>query len=381
MPTLAKRGSLIELARLFLRLGSVAFGGPPAHIAMMEDEVVARRGWLTREEFLDFLGATNLIPGPNSTEMAIHVGRVRAGVPGLIVAGACFILPASVMVTLLAWGYVRYGSLPQVSGLLYGLKPVVIALIVQAVLKLGRTAVKSAWTALLGTLAAFAVAAGKDELLVLAGTGLLAGLVHLLHPGERGRSAVAIGATGGASALFGAASFSLTSLFLVFLKIGSILFGGGYVLIALMRSELVARLHWISERQLLDAIAVGQATPGPLSTSATFVGFLLGGLPGALVATVAMFLPAFTLVALSGPLVPRIRKSPLAGAVLDGVNVAALALMAVVTWPLFRSSVTDWLTLAIMAVSLVLLLRFRVNSMWLVMGGALLGAGKVVLGV
>jgi chromate transporter len=170
-------------------------------------------------------------------------------------------------------------------------------------------------------------------------------------------------------------------LFLVFLKIGSILFGGGYVLIALMRSELVARLHWISERQLLDAIAVGQATPGPLSTSATFVGFLLGGLPGALVATVAMFLPAFTLVALSGPLVPRIRKSPLAGAVLDGVNVAALALMAVVTWPLFRSSVTDRLTLAIMAVSLVLLLRFRVNSMWLVLGGAVLGVGKVVLGV
>jgi chromate transporter len=381
MPNPAKRGSLIELARLFLRLGCVAFGGPPAHIAMMEDEVVARRGWLTREEFLDFLGATNLIPGPNSTEMAIHVGRVRAGVPGLIVSGACFILPASVMVTLLAWAYVRYGSLPQVSGLLYGVKPVVIALIVQAVLKLGRTAVKSAWLALLGTLAAFAVAAGKDELLVLAGTGLLAGLVHSLRPAERGKIAAIGWEAGGASALFGVASFSLTSLFLVFLKIGSILFGGGYVLIALMRSELVARLHWISERQLLDAIAVGQATPGPLSTSATFVGFLLGGLPGALVATVAMFLPAFTLVALSGPLVPRIRKSPLAGAVLDGVNVAALALMAVVTWPLFRSSVTDRLTLAIMAVSLVLLLRFRVNSMWLVLGGAVLGVGKVVLGV
>jgi chromate transporter len=381
MPNPAKRGSLIELARLFLRLGCVAFGGPPAHIAMMEDEVVARRGWLTREEFLDFLGATNLIPGPNSTEMAIHVGRVRAGVPGLIVAGASFILPASVMVTLLAWGYVRYGSLPQVSGLLYGVKPVVMALIVQAVLKLGRTAVKSAWMALLGALAGFAVAAGKDELLVLAGTGLLAGLVHSLRPAERGKIAGIGWGAGGASALFGAASFSLTSLFLVFLKIGSILFGGGYVLIALMRSELVARLHWISERQLLDAIAVGQATPGPLSTSATFVGFLLGGLPGAVVATIAMFLPAFTLVALSGPLVPRIRKSPLAGAVLDGVNVAALALMAVVTWPLARSSVTDWLTLAIMAVSLVLLLRFRVNSMWLVLGGALLGVGKVVLGV
>ncbi len=373
-----RRGSLRELALLFLRLGCTAFGGPPAHIAMMEDEVVARRAWLTREEFLDFLGATNLIPGPNSTEMAIHVGRTQAGLPGLLVAGSCFILPASILVTVLAWIYVRYGTLPQLAGVLYGVKPVVIALIIQAILKLAGTAMKSVGLGLLGIAAGLGAARGIDPLVVLAAGGFLAGLAHSLQSGHR--SARAVWVAGGMPGLFGAGAFSLTSLFLVFLKIGSILFGGGYVLVALMRSDLVTRLHWISERQLLDAIAMGQATPGPLSTSATFVGFLLGGLPGAVVATVAMFLPAFFFVAISGPLVPRIRRSALAGAVLDGVNVSALALMAVVTWPLFRSADVDWITLAITAAGLFLLLRVRVNSMWLVLAGAVIGLGKVVLG-
>ena len=367
-----------ELALLFLRLGCTAFGGPPAHIAMMEDEVVARRAWLTREEFLDFLGATNLIPGPNSTEMAIHVGRTQAGLPGLLVAGSCFILPASILVTVLAWIYVRYGTLPQLAGVLYGVKPVVIALIIQAILKLAGTAMKSVGLGLLGIAAGLGAARGIDPLVVLAAGGFLAGLAHSLQSGHR--SARAVWVAGGMPGLFGAGAFSLTSLFLVFLKIGSILFGGGYVLVALMRSDLVTRLHWITERQLLDAIAMGQATPGPLSTSATFVGFLLGGLPGAVVATVAMFLPAFFFVAISGPLVPRIRRSALAGAVLDGVNVSALALMAVVTWPLFRSADVDWITLAITAAGLFLLLRVRVNSMWLVLAGAVIGLGKVVLG-
>jgi chromate transporter len=368
--------SLRELATLFLKLGSIAFGGPPAHIAMMEDEVVAHRGWLKREDFLDFLGATNLIPGPNSTEMAIHVGRTQAGVSGLIVAGTCFILPASVLVTTLAWAYMRYGSLPQVSGVLYGVKPVVIALIIQAILKLGHTAVKSLWLGLLGLLAAVAVAKGVDGLLVLLGGGTLAGMAYALRYSETTRKAGA--PAFGLTALFGAANFSLPALFLVFLKIGSILFGGGYVLVALMRSELVARLHWISERQLLDAIAMGQATPGPISTAATFVGYVLAGIPGAIVATIAMFLPAFFFVAISGPLVPRIRNSPTAGAVLDGVNVSALALMAVVTWPLARSADVDWITVAITVASLFLLLRVRVNSMWLVLAGAVIGLLRVV---
>jgi chromate transporter len=373
--------SLLELARLYLKLGAVAFGGPPAHIAMMEDEVVSRRGWLTREQFLDFLGATNLIPGPNSTEMAIHVGRVRAGWPGLLVAGCSFILPASIMVTALAWAYVRFGSLPQVSGVLYGVKPIVIALIVQAVLKLGKSAVKSTWLAVVGALAALATALGVDQLAVLACGGVLTAFAYRL--GKRKSPSVAAFLAGGLSGTTAgtsvAASFSFAALFLVFLKIGAILFGGGYVLVALIRSNLVTRLGWISERQLLDAIAMGQVTPGPLSTTATFIGYLLGGFPGAVIATVAIFLPAFFFVAISGPLVPRLRQSPLAGAVLDGVNVAAMALIAVVTWQLFRSAVVDWTTLVLAGLSFFLLIRYRINSVWLVLGGAAIGVGATWL--
>ncbi len=381
----ARRTSLLELARLFLKLGTVAFGGPPAHIAMMEDEVVSRRRWLTREQFLDFLGATNLIPGPNSTEMAIHVGRARAGWPGLLIAGGSFILPASIMVTALAWAYVRFGSLPQVAGVLYGVKPIVIALIVQAVFKLGKSAVKSAWLAIVGALAVLATALGMDQLAVLAGGGVLTALIYWLRSGKQTSSSVAAFLTCGTgltSMVAGAslaATFGLAALFLVFLKIGAILFGGGYVLVALIRSNLVTRLGWISERQLLDAIAMGQVTPGPLSTTATFIGYLLGGFPGAVIATVAIFLPAFFFVAISGPLVPRLRQSPLAGAVLDGVNVAALALIAVVTWQLFRSAVVDWTTLALAGLSFFLLIRYRVNSVWLVLGGGVIGIGATVL--
>jgi chromate transporter len=378
----AHRTSLLELARLFLKIGTVAFGGPPAHIAMMEDEVVSRRGWLTREQFLDFLGATNLIPGPNSTEIAIHVGRVQAGWPGLLVAGASFILPSAAMVTALAWVYLRLGSFPQVAGVLYGVKPIVIALIVQAVLKLAKTAVKSTWIAVVGALAVVATAFGADQLAVLAGGGLLTGLFYWLRSGKPTSSTAAL-LTGGTLTGIAVGSgavipFSLSALFLVFLKIGAILFGGGYVLVALIRSNLVTHLGWISERQLLDAIAMGQVTPGPISTTATFIGYLLGGLPGAVIATVAMFLPAFFFVAISGPLVPRLRHSPLAGAVLDGVNVAALALIAVASWQLFRTAVVDWTTLALAGLSFILLIRYRVNSVWLVLGGALIGVATTL---
>jgi chromate transporter len=371
----ARRTSLPELAWLYLKLGTVAFGGPPAHIAMMEDEVVSRRAWLTREEFLDFLGATNLIPGPNSTEMAIHVGRVRAGWPGLLVAGGSFILPSAVMVTVLAWAYVHFGSLPQLSGVLYGVKPVVIALIVQAVFKLAKSAGKSTWLAIVGVLATVATVLGVDQLAVLAGGGLATGLRYGLRSGRRTSVPAATLLTGIATGSSLVVPFGLIALFLVFLKIGAMLFGGGYVLVALIRANLVTRLGWISERQLLDAIAMGQVTPGPLSTTATFIGYLLGGIPGAAIATVAIFLPAFFFVAISGPLVLRLRQAALAGAVLDGVNVAALALVAVVTWQLFRAAVVDGTTLVLGGLSLFLLVCYRVNSAWLVLGGALIGIG------
>lgn len=368
------RSSLYELASLFLRLGATAMGGPAVHIAMMEEEVVTRRSWLTRAEFLDFLGATNLIPGPNSTEMAIHVGRVRAGWPGLLVAGVSFILPAALMVTALGWAYVRYGTLPQIAALLYGVKPVVIVVIAQGAYRLARSAVKSAWLGVLGVLALAAAALGIDPLATLFGAGIVAALVHLRQ--EAGVSRGAVGALSvlatGAGGLSG--PLSLAVLFLVMLKIGATLFGGGYVLVAFLRSDLVARLHWLTERQLLDAVAAGQVTPGPLFTTATFIGYVLGGLSGAIVATVGIFLPAFMLVAISGPLVPRLRRSALVGAALDGINVSALALMVVVSAQLARTAVVDWLTLAIAVAGAVLLFRYRVNSAWLVVGGAAAGA-------
>jgi chromate transporter len=374
------RSTLRELALLFLKLGTTAFGGPAAHIALMEDEVVGRRRWLTREAFLDYLGATNLIPGPNSTEMAIHIGHSRGGWPGLVVAGISFILPAALIVCAAAWAYVTYGSLPAVSGVLYGVKPVVIAVVVQALWGLGRTAVKDLRLAAVGLLSVAALAAGTHELAVLAGAGVLAALARRPRAGGH-LAAMTIGgcAAGGASASAAAASaaaavpFALWPMFLLFAKIGAVLFGSGYVLLAFLRADFVERLGWLTEAQLLDAIAVGQVTPGPVFTTATFVGYVLGGASGAAVATVGIFLPAFMFVALGGPLVPRIRRSPAAGAVLDGVNVASLALMAVVTWHLGRSALVDPLTAGLAIVAAVSILKYRVNSVWLIAGGGLAG--------
>jgi len=376
---------LRELVLLFLKLGTTAFGGPAAHIAMMEDEVVRRRGWLTRAEFLDLLGATNLIPGPNSTELAIHIGHRRAGWPGLLVAGTAFIVPAMVIVTALGWAYVHYRALPEMAGLLYGVKPVVIAIVLQALWSLARTAVRSWILALVGVAALVASAAGVGELTVLAAAAVAAVLLGRLV--EEGDPPVVLGSSGAASvphawryvfpesvvAGVSAAAFGLGPLFAVFFKTGAVLFGSGYVLLAFLRTDLVERLHWLTEAQLLDAVAVGQITPGPVFTTATFVGYILGGVPAALVATGGIFLPAFIYVALSGPLVPRIRRSRIAGLALDGVIVASLGLMATVTWQLGRSALVDPVTVGIAAVSAVLLLRYRVNSVWLIGGGALLG--------
>lgn len=378
----ARATSLQELALLFLRLGTTAFGGPAAHIAMMEDEVVRRRGWLTREQFLDLLGATNLIPGPNSTEMAIHVGHQQAGWFGLLVAGTCFILPAALITLAFAWIYVRFGALPQIEGFLYGVKPVIIAVVVQALWGLARVAVKTTLLAIVTLVAVVASFSGMNELAILLGAGVtLAGVCWLtarpqsacLHAVVVGVSpsvavapvAVAVGAT--------ATSFSLAALFLFFLKVGAVLFGSGYVLLAFLRADLVDHWHWLSEAQLLDAVAVGQVTPGPVFTTATFVGYLLGGSSGAVVATVGIFLPAFIFVAVSGPLIPRLRRSLTAAAFLDGVNVASLALMVSVTWYLGRTAVVDAPSAILVVASALLLMRLRVNSAWLVLGGGLVG--------
>ncbi len=382
---IAGKAGLRELAWFFLRLGTTAFGGPAAHIAMMEDEVVRRRQWVPREKFLDLLGAANLIPGPSSTEMAIYIGYLCQGWAGLWLAGVCFIAPAMVIVLGFAWAYVRFGNLPQITWLLYGVKPVVIAIILQALWQLGRTAVKGKFLGALALIAVVLDFLGINILAVLFGAGLLSGLQRGIIQ-ERGRERrallVMLLAAGAfltaayfAAALYspGRVEFGLLPLFLFFVKVGSIVFGSGYVLLAFLQADLVAHWHWLTTTQLLDAIAVGQVTPGPVFTTATFIGYLLAGFPGALIATAGIFLPSFVLVAVSSPLILRIRQSAVAGAFLDGVIVASLALMAVVTWRLGRDAVIDLPTALAAIASAVLLLRWRVNSLWLVLGGAIIG--------
>lgn len=372
-----------DLAGLFLRLGLTAFGGPAAHIAMMQREIVEQRGWLTQAEFLDLLGAANLIPGPSSTELAIHIGFRQARWLGLLLAGTCFILPAFLLVMAIAWAYVRFGHLPEVAGVLYGVKPVIIAIILQALWGLGRTALKTRFLYGVGFVAVVTAFLGLSPLLVLFGAGVLAIGHHCITTKQQGSLTLLLPLLGMLLALVAmplllgrytpATNLNPTSLFWVFLKLGSIVYGSGYVLLAFLRADLVARLHWLSSAQLLDAVAVGQITPGPLFTTATFIGFLVNGPSGAIVATVAMFLPAFIFVAVSGPLVPRLRQSPLAGAFLDGVNVGSLALMAVVTVELGRAALVDAVTLALVGVSAVLLLRYRVNALWVMLSGAFIG--------
>ncbi len=368
---------LSELATLFLRLGVTAFGGPAAHIAMMEEQVVRKRQWLSAQEFLDLLGATNLIPGPNSTEMAIHIGRKRAGIPGLLVAGASFIVPASLITLGFAWAYVRFGRLPRVSGVLYGVKPVIIAVVVQALFALGKSALGRRPRAvlimliLLAVLSAAASFAGVSELLVLVSAGILSML--LARPASEPSSSAFVLGSGGPALAASVSSATVGSLFLVFAKIGAVLFGSGYVLLAFLRAELVQRKQWLTEAQLVDAVAAGQLTPGPVFTTATFVGYLIRGVPGALAATVGIFLPAFVFVAMSGFLVPKLRASKAAGAFLDGVNVASLALMGVVTFQLGRASLVDAPTVLLALLSALALLRFKVSSVWLILGGALVG--------
>jgi len=377
--------SLRELTLFFLRLGTTAFGGPAAHIAMMEDEVVRRRQWVTRGKFLDLLGAANLIPGPSSTEMAIFIGYLCKGRAGLLLGGACFIAPAMIIVMGFAWAYVKFGNLPQVTWLLYGVKPVIITIILQALWQLGRAAVKNKFLGVLAIIGIILNFMGINILVLLFGTGVISGMRQGLIQ-DRARNwkallimllsvccflAVAYFAAGLSST--GKVAFGLQPLFFFFLKVGSIVFGSGYVLLAFLQADLVGNWHWLTTTQLLDAIAVGQVTPGPVFTTATFIGYLLAGLPGALIATAGIFLPSFIFVAASTPLIPRLRKSAVAGAFLDGVIIASLALMASVTWSLGRDAVIDLPTALLVLGSAVLLVRFRLNSLWLVLGGALIG--------
>ncbi len=370
---------LREVIGLFLKLGATAFGGPAAHIALMRDEVVRRRRWIDDQHFLDLLGATNLIPGPNSTEMAIHLGYLRAGWPGLIAAGVSFIAPAMLIVLALAWAYATYGTTPAAGGLLYGIKPVVIAIVAQALWELGRKAVKGPLTAIVGATALILYLLGQNEIALLVAGGLA---VMLIANRDRWRRTPlrVVAPLGLVVAPLAAEPFGLAPLFWIFLKIGSVLYGSGYVLLAFLRADFVVRLGWLTDAQLIDAISIGQVTPGPVFTTATFVGYLLGGVPGALLATLGIFLPSFVFVAISNPFVARLRNSPWTSALLDGVNVASLGLMAGVTLELGQAALVDPLTVVILVATGVALVRFKLNATWLVLAGGVVGFVKMAVG-
>ncbi len=375
---------LKELAQVFLRLGAIAFGGPAAHIAMMDDEVVKRRQWMSRDNLLDLIGVTNLLPGPNSTELAIHIGYERAGWAGLLVAGSCFILPAMILVWLLAILYVRYQTVPQVEWLLYGIKPVIIAIVLQALWKLSKKAAKDTPTTIAGILAIAAYFAGLNEILLLLSIGVVVMLIKNWHSGDQTTNGVYLLPFSGMLAQVGVATTAVSlgwgSVFWFFLKIGSVLYGSGYVLLAFLQRDLVERNHWLTSQQLLDAVAIGQITPGPVFTTATFVGYLLAGNAGAIAGTLGIFLPAFLLVGIVNPWVTKLRQSTWAGGFLDGVNAASLGLMAGVTYTLGRAALIDWLTAIVAILSAIALVRFKINSFWLVVAGGLIGLVLHLLG-
>ena len=369
-PSPARHGSssLGQIAGLFLRLGITAFGGPAAHIAMMEDNVVNRRQWLDRQQFLDLLGASNLLPGPSSSELAIYIGQSQAGWAGLLLGGLCFILPAALLTAGIAWCYQRFHAMPQTASILYGMRPIVVAVILQALLRLGKTALKTKLAIGLAVGAAAASFAGLGPIWSL----LLCGLITFAsRHARRMRGFPAVFGLGPGAAM--AAHWSLGSLFLIFLKIGAVVYGSGYVLLAFLRADFVDRLHWLTEKQLLDAVAVGQITPGPVFSTATFIGYILAGGKGAALATLAIFLPAFILVAFTGPLLPRLRRSEGLSAILDGVNAGSLGLMLAVALFMSRSAIVDLVSALAFIASAVLLLRFKINPSWLILAGAASG--------
>lgn len=398
---------LAEIARLFLKLGFTAFGGPAAHIALIEEEVVTRRRWIDRQHFLDMVSAVNFVPGPNSTELAIHIGQVRAGFPGLVVAGVCFIVPAMLIILPLAWAYVTFQKLPAFGDALVGIKACMVAIVVVALVRFAKTGIKDAFT---GTLAALALVASilchifnlpQQELMILAAAAI-AGLLWYARGSNDPINPETSSASGAAKsslpampflvppAAIGAAGFSpqLLQMGLFFLKVGATLFGSGYVLASFLQSGLVNQHHWLTNQELLDAIAVGQVTPGPLLTAATFIGYVLGsrnfgggttgGVIGGVVATVAIFLPAFVFISVLGPLLPRLRASPLARGALDGMNAAVVSLILVVSLGfahsvLYTSAGVHWLATTIFLISLGLLLVTKINPTWLILASAAVG--------
>ncbi|WP_107038968.1 chromate efflux transporter [Brumimicrobium mesophilum] len=363
-----EENKLKEIAKVFFKLGSIAFGGPAAHIAMMEDEVVKKRKWMSQQDFLDMIGATNIIPGPNSTEMTMHCGHERGGVKGMFVAGICFIFPAVFITLIFSWLYQQYGQLPEVEPFIYGIKPAVIAIIIAAIYRLGKKSLKNITLGVLGTLTLIACLLGVNEIIALFSCGLAGLLIHALRSTNKTLSLVSP-----LLLLQVASTTGVAKVFLTFLKVGAILYGSGYVLFAYLDKELV-ETGLLARQELIDAIAVGQFTPGPILSTATFVGYQLGGFWGSIAATIGIFLPSFIFVMILNPLIPRIRKSKTISAFIDAVNIAAVALIVAVTFQMAQESLSDWRTTTIATLSILAVFIFKkMNSAFIVVGGALLG--------
>lgn len=360
--------NLKEVAKVFFKLGSIAFGGPAAHIAMMEDEVVKKRKWMTQQHFLDLVGATNIIPGPNSTEMTMHCGHERAGWKGLIVAGACFILPAVAITMVFAWLYQQYGQLPKVEPFIYGIKPAVIAIILGAVYRLGKKALKNVALGILGALTLIVSLLGVNEILALFACGFLGLILHFIRSAKNnlnGFTPLVL--------LQVITSASTLKILWIFLKVGALLYGSGYVLFAYLDAELVST-GLLTRQELIDAVAVGQFTPGPVLSTATFIGWQLGGFWGAIAATLGIFLPSFIFVAILNPLIPKMRKSKIIAAFLDAVNIAAVAVIVAVCVEMGKDTLTDWRTILIAVLSIIAVFIFKkMNSAFIVIGGASIG--------
>lgn len=369
--------TVIELSSLFLKLGITAFGGPAAHIAMMRSEVVDRKGWLTDTEFLDLLAATHLIPGPNSTELAIHIGLKKGKIWGLLLSGICFILPAAMIVGTIAWAYAHYRQTPQIAWLMYGVSPIIIAIIIQAVLKLSKAALKNKFLLILGLSVTGLSIAGINELLLLGGAAILVVSTRVKWIGGATGALLTLASTTLLSNTLMATAqtvpITLTKLTLFFLKTGSILFGSGYVLLAFLRADLTERWGWLTEQELIDAVTIGQLTPGPVFTTATFIGYLLHGWLGAVLATVGIFAPGFIFVALTQPVMSKLRESRVTSGILDGLVVASLGLMTAVAWQLFRTTIVDIPTLALAIMAFFILTIWNLNSTWLILIGASTG--------
>ncbi len=381
-PTTSK---LSELAKLFLKLGTIGFGGPAAHIAMMQSEVVKKRQWLTETEFLDLVGATNLIPGPNSTEIAIHIGLLKAGWLGLIITGISFIFPAFCITSIFGFVYVKYGSLPAITPLFYGIKPVVLGIIINAIWRLSKKAIKNRQLLLISITVALLNVKGLNEVIAMLIGGLM-GIIWLknIPPKEQIKSHIFLPLIL-AQTINPVTSVSLWQLGLFFLKVGSVLFGGGYLLIAFLQGELVDQYHWLTQKQLLDSIAIGQFTPGPISSTATFIGYIIAGFPGAIIATIGIFLPSFIFVALLNKLIKFLRNSHIASAFLDAVNVSAIALMAVTILNLSKTTITpnfpqiDIIAAIIAIAASLCAILFQINSIWLILAGAIIGYFKYII--